>query len=170
MRVWIVGPNGSGKSTVAERVAAKLGVAPIHLDDLHFGANWLERSQQDLIERLEKPLSADAWVVDGNYAWAREHYRERIQLAVWLDLPRYLTFPRVVRRTLRRALSGERCCNDNRESLGRALLARDSILLCSWTAHGPYRRAFEAELPALPHVRLQTPAEVDAWLASFAPA
>ncbi len=168
MRVWIVGPSGSGKSTAAARVGAVLGVAPVHLDDLHWTPGWVERSQEDLIERLREPLSAGTWVVEGNYAWARRHYLDRIDFIVWLDLPRRRTVPRVVRRTLRRALFGEPCCNGNRESMRKALLSRDSIVLWALTSHRRYRRAFEAELPALAHVRLRTPREVDAWLRAFA--
>jgi hypothetical protein len=75
----------------------------------------------------------------------------------------------VVRRTFTRWVRGERCCNDNRESLRMTLLSRESIVLWAWTSHAPYRRAFAAELRGRPHVRLRAPADVERWFAGFRP-
>ena len=163
-RIWIVGPTGAGKSTVAAALAARLGVSAVHLDDLHWAPGWVERSEQDLIDRLAPLVAGDAWVVDGNYSHARRAHGGRAELFVWLDLPFRTTFPRLLRRAVNRSFSGETCCNGNRESLSRAFLHKDSILLWSIRTRFIGRRDYAEEFATRPHLRLRSAREVSAFV------
>lgn len=162
-RVWVVGPSGSGKSTLAARLAARLGVEATSLDDLHWEPGWVERPIDDLVERLRPVVARPAWVIEGNYDRAQRPFLPLADLVVWLDAPISTTVTRVLRRTLSRALRGTPCCNGNRESLARAFLRRDSIVLWAITSHRRNRRRYARRLADRPHVRLRTPGEVRRW-------
>lgn len=88
---------------------------------------------------------------------------------VWLDYPRRVVFPRVVRRTLGRVLLRRELWNGNRESWTSLLRPdrRQNILLWSWTQHHGYRRYYEDASTAdrqASWVRLRTPREAERWL------
>jgi adenylate kinase family enzyme len=166
-RVWIVGPCGSGKSWLADRLAVLRGVPAVHLDDLHHLPGWRESPPEELRAKVDAATRGPAWVADGNYSTVIADLRARADLTVWLDLPFHVTFPRVVSRTLRRAFTGELCCNGNRESLVTAFFRRDSILLWSITTHRRTRRGLGQRLATLPHVRLRTRRDVAEFIASL---
>ena len=163
-RIWIVGPPGSGKSTLAARIAAILGVPPTHMDELHWLPGWIERPAQDTAARVAEVVRRDRWVFDGNYGMYRDPHFDRIALTVWLDLPLRITFPRLVRRCLRRSLRREDCCNGNRESLRRTFLHRESLLLYALQTHRHRRRELQDKLAARPHVRLTRPHDIERWM------
>lgn len=167
-RIWVVGPTGSGKSTLADRLAALLGVEATHLDDLHWAPGWVERPRHDLAARLAPVVARPAWVVDGNYGDVQRRYVHAADLVVWLDLPLATTFPRLVARSVARAVRGTPCCNGNRESLARTFLSRESILVWALTSHRRVRRRYARTLAGRPHVRFRDPREVARWLGARA--
>ncbi|HJL39374.1 MAG TPA: hypothetical protein RMG95_27010 [Polyangiaceae bacterium LLY-WYZ-15_(1-7)] len=96
------------------------------------------------------------WVVDGNYFTVAGTVWGRATHLVWLDYPRSLIMRRIVPRSLRRMLRGERLWAGNRERLGQ-LLSPDpdaNPILNAWLRH-PERRVQTAALLARhPHLRL----------------
>ncbi len=90
---------------------------------------------------VETALAAPQWVTDGNYHSVRDLVWERADCIVWLDYRLPLILSRLLRRTARRIVYREHCCNGNRENL-RLLLSRDSIILWALTTHGPRRREY----------------------------
>jgi hypothetical protein len=113
-------------------------------------------------------------VVDGNYfsVGSRELVWPRADTIVWTDLAKWRTIARVVRRTIRRSLSGVELWSGNREHL-RGALGRDELLRFAWRAYPKYRRRYSAirEDPELAHltvIRLGTPRSVRAWLEEVA--
>ncbi|UCD76715.1 MAG: hypothetical protein JSV91_07265 [Phycisphaerales bacterium] len=167
-RIWIVGHSGSGKSAVADRLAAHLGIEPTHLDEIHWLPGWKERSPEEEIEIVRPIVARDRWVIEGNYTPVREQFIDRTELNVWLYLPLRITFPRVLKRTFKRALHKELSCNGNRESLAKAFFTRDSILLWTLQMDRWRRRTLTEELEDLPHVRFSNQRDVDRWLTSVA--
>mgnify|MGYP001413433817 CR=1 FL=1 len=165
----MVGGSGSGKSTLATHLAARLGVRAVHLDDLHFLPGWVERPDEEMLADLEPLLAGETFVVDGNYGRIRRRFMERVELAVWLDVPLPLAFARLLRRSARRLLLREPCCNGNVEGWRQTFASRESILWWCLTTHRRRRRELEQELAGRPHVRLRSPADVRAWLAADAP-
>ena len=163
-RIWVGGPCGSGKSTVAKRLAGALGVAPTHLDDIHWKPGWIESSPAEEEAALEHIVARPAWVVDGNYSKLRGPRMDAVQLFVWLDLPLNVTLPRLLSRCAVRSLKRVPCCNGNYESLWRTLFDKESILLWALTTHQRRKRQLTAELSGRTHVRLRSPRAIEAWV------
>jgi adenylate kinase family enzyme len=157
---------------VARAAAARLGLPHVEMDSLWWEPNWTEAGADVLGERLTKVVANDEWIVDGNYfsVGAREVVWPRADTIVWLDHSRWVTMPRVVRRTVTRAVRRTELWSGNRESL-RLALRPDSIILFAWRAHPTYRRYesldSDPELAHLTVVRLRRPRHVRQWLASL---
>ncbi|MEU0549047.1 adenylate kinase [Micromonospora sp. NPDC005979] len=168
-RILVYGVYGAGKSTLAARLAQRLGVPWYPVDDLLWLPGWVEVPVAEQRRRIEKICCRDAWILDGAYHGWRDVPLARADLVVALDYPRWRSFGRLLRRTLRRLWTGEVICNGNRESVG-SVLSRDSILLWHVAAFGRARRrmrTWQAD-PAGPPVLLFThPAALDDWLSSL---
>ena len=98
----------------------------------------------------------------------------RADTIVWVDLAKWRTIARIVRRTLRRSRSGVELWpgTANREHL-RSALGRDELLRFAWRAYPKYRARYSVirEDPGLAHltvIRLGTPRSVRAWLEEVA--
>lgn len=161
----IASASGNGKTTVGRAAAGRLGVPFVELDRLHWGPNWTEASAEELRARVVPVVAGEAWVVDGVYRGKLgDVVLERAELVVWLDLPLRVWLPRLLRRTLRRALRHEEFLNGNRETLRSALLSRDSLLLYALRSHFRRRRSYPHALSRFPVLRLRTPGEVERFL------
>ncbi|MEM1335717.1 MAG: adenylate kinase, partial [Actinomycetota bacterium] len=102
-RCAVIGASGSGKSTHAGRIAQVLDVECIDLDELFHGPDWSLPETPELRRRVTEALDrADAdragWVVSGNYSTTADIVHGRADTIVWLDLPRWRSTARVVRR------------------------------------------------------------------------
>ena len=74
-------------------------------------------------------MAGEAWVVDGSYRGKLgDLVLEAADTVVWLDLPRRVWLPRLLRRTVRRIVLREELWNGNRESLRGVLLGPGSLL------------------------------------------
>jgi adenylate kinase family enzyme len=124
-RIVVIGTSGSGKTTFSRELAQILGRTHIELDALHWGPNWTVR--EDFPELVTVAVSADSWVVDGNYKIVRDQVWERATAIVWLNYPFHVVFCRALWRTVRRLVSGELLYAGNRESFRGAFLERDGI-------------------------------------------
>ena len=62
-----MGTSGSGKTSVARRIAKKLNIPYVELDELFWKPNWTESKDEEFFPKLEEALSVDGWVLDGNY-------------------------------------------------------------------------------------------------------
>ena len=176
-RLSIVGPSGSGKTTLSKRVATELNMPRLELDSLRHQPNWTALDPEVFRQRVRSFVDQPRWVTDGNYTaikaldviWARADH------VIWLDLPRHRTFPRVVWRTLRRALTREELWNGNRERLAPLLsLDRDeNFWLWVWDNHAHVRekyerRTVEAKWSHLEVTRLRDVRAIERWLSSLA--
>lgn len=174
-RIVIVGTSGSGKTTLAGQIARRLGTPHVELDALYWEPNWTTAAAAVFQQRLTAALADDAWVVDGNYSHARAQIWARADTLVWLDYPLWRIMAQLIRRTVRRAVTQEALWGGNRESLRKAFLSRDSILL--WALQ-TYRRRRREYLPLVrqPHhlhlrvVHLRSPRATQHWLDSLSPA
>ncbi len=174
-RIAIVGNSGSGKTTLARAVAERIDAEHIELDSIHHLEDWTPIERDEMRRIISERIECDAWVVDGNYAsMVQDLVLARADTVVWLDLPRRVVMPRIVRRTLGRMLLRRELWNGNRERF-RNLFNRDpyeNIILWSWTQTSTYRTQYERASadPAYAHIewiRITNPGEQRAWLRSL---
>ncbi len=168
-RVSVVGATGSGKTTFARRLARMLAVPHIELDSLHWEPNWVEAPIEVFRARLERALSGEHWVVDGNYSKVRDIVWSRADAVVWLDFPFRVVLWRLTRRTLERAVFRQELWNGNRESLRTHLFTRESLFLWLFQTYWRRRREYPLLLsrPENKHlrvVRLGSTREAEEWL------
>ncbi len=162
----VAGACGAGKSTVAEAVAAKLGFPYVELDSLYHGPGWVPRpSFEDDVAEL---VASERWVTEWQYTVARPTLAARADLLVFLDLPRWLTVTRVVRRTIRRMLLRTELWNGCWEPpLHKFFTDRDHIIRWAWRTYPDYEaltRDLIEQQPTLPVLWLKTRSEVKTWL------
>ena len=102
-RVAVVGNSGSGKTSLARRVASALACDHVELDGIHHQADWTPIDRDEMRAIVSARLASDGWVVDGNYgSFVQDLVFAHADTVVWLDLPRRVVMPRIVRRTLGR--------------------------------------------------------------------
>ena len=118
MKIAILGYSGAGKSTLARSLGARYGVPVLHLDRVHWAANWTERDDAEkkrlALDFMDKN-SDGGWVIDGNYSdLLRARRLEEADRIVLLLFDRFSCLWRVTKRYFRyRGLSrpdmGEGC-------------------------------------------------------------
>ncbi|MFA9431519.1 adenylate kinase [Egicoccus sp. AB-alg2] len=170
-RIAVVGNAGSGKSTLARRLADGLGLRHVELDAIFHQPGWQPLPEATFRARVEDAVRADRWVVCGNYGAVRDLVWPRADTIVWLDLPRRVVTPRIVRRSVVRAITRRELWNGNREEW-RNLLSADperSIVLWSITQHATNRAGYRRRLLDDPPqdvevVHLRSPGAVRRWL------
>ncbi len=164
-RVAVFGVTGSGKSVLARATAERIGAVYVSVDDLAFEPCWQEVAADEQRRRAAAVTAGEAWVIDSVYgAWQAEVF-DRIELIVGLDYPRWVSLSRLVRRTARRVLTGEPCCNGNRETLRRTF-SKKSILVWHAVSFARKRdqiRAWAADPEVPPVLVLRSPRAAEAW-------
>ena len=121
---------------------------------------------------MTEATGPDRWVVDGNYSVVQDIVWEAADTVVWFDLPYLTVMVRMIRRTLRRTLTGEELWNGNREPLSNlwSLKPEKSIIVWTATRHGVYHRRYmeaarDPRWARLCFVRLRSQAEIERFWA-----
>jgi adenylate kinase family enzyme len=99
-RIVILGPSGSGKSTLARQIGRRLELPVVHLDAIYWTPGWVPSEAAQFRERVAEESARERWVMDGNYTAHLDLRLPRAEAVVWLDLPRYIYFPRSVWRSI----------------------------------------------------------------------
>jgi adenylate kinase family enzyme len=163
----IASASGNGKTTVGRALAQRLGLPFVELDALVHGPGWVETPDAEVRSRLAPVLAGDGWVIDGNYhSKLGNSVLRRADTVVWLDLPIYVWFPRLLWRTFRRWYRREELWNGNRESLRAVLWGRDSLFAWAFRSHFRRRREWPKTLAEYPVIRLRSTAAVQQFLAN----
>lgn len=170
-RIVIIGTTGSGKSTLGAEIEQRLGIPHVELDALHWDSGWQEAPDEVMRERVRQAISAESWAVDGNYGVVRDLSWERAEVVIWLDYALAVNFWRLLKRTLRRALTREVIWNGNREPFLPHLKLWSDESLFKWLFKTYWRRKKEyPQLLALPEyqhlalIRFTSPKETHTWL------
>lgn len=150
-RIAVYGPSGSGKSTLGRQLGEALGLPVIELDAMFHKPNWTPTPDDEFVDAVTARLDAcgGGWLVDGNYRLIRDFVMPQAEDIVWLRLPFWSVYPRLVCRTVTRAWSGEPLWGTNYESWRLSFMSRESILLWGishWRAH---QRGVESDIRRL---------------------
>jgi adenylate kinase family enzyme len=176
-RIVVVGNSGSGKSTVARELGEKLEFPVLELDSIYHQKGWEPLPEEEFRVKLAEFALNQEWVIDGNYTslGMTDLIWPVADTLVWLDLPRWIVMPRIIWRTLKRAVTRQELWNGNREPITNftRLDPEKNIIRWSWTSHDKYRKRYEEALagPETVHlrvIRLRSKAEVTAFLGSIA--
>ncbi len=168
-RIMVYGATGSGKSTLAGRIAAQLDLTWYPVDDLTWEPGWVKVPKDMQRERIAAICAQPAWVIDFAYGSWIDIPLSRADLLVCLDLPRWRSLGRLLRRTTVRMVTREQVCNGNRES-PRVVFSRDSIVVWHFRSFRRKRdrmRQWAASPDGHTVVLLRSPREVAHWLATL---
>ena len=170
-RIAVIGTTGSGKSTLAETLSKRLGISYVELDALFWESDWQEADPFVFLERVENANKADAWVTAGNYRSVKHMIWERADAVIWLDFPLNILFWRLLKRTIRRAVTQEELWNGNRETFWWHLKLWSQDSLFHWLFRTYWRRKREIpimlSMPGYGHLkvyRFKHPRELEKWV------
>jgi len=168
-RVIIVGPSGAGKTTLARRLSKKLAIPHVELDQLWWRPGWKRLPNEDFEKIVRRELAKGEWVMCGNYSFVREVLWSGADTIIWLNYSFALSFWRCLKRTMRRIIRGECCCNGNRESFSRTFFSRDSVLIWMVKNYIIRKRIYpslmsKVRYPHLKFVILHSPRQTETWL------
>ncbi|NIL59746.1 hypothetical protein [Salinispora arenicola] len=89
------------------------GQLPVDLDQPFWGPGWTPVAATDFHAAARRALAGTAWIADGNYGGSvAEILLKHAELTIWLDLPLRTCLPRLIRRSIRRAVTGESCSRE----------------------------------------------------------
>tara|TARA_R110000868_G_scaffold32343_4_gene117667 strand:+ start:2588 stop:3112 length:525 start_codon:yes stop_codon:yes gene_type:complete len=172
-RIIIIGTTGSGKSTLAKALASKLSYPYIQLDSLFWKADWQGEDDPEFFKKIESAISADHWIIDGNYGRSHHLSWPKADTVIWIDLPFALTFYQNFTRSLKRAIVRKELWpgTGNRESFLR-MLSKDSILLWLIKTYKTNKQRYEERMvdPDFSHLtfyRLRSRKEINDFLHSY---
>jgi adenylate kinase family enzyme len=164
----VTSASGAGGTTVGREIATRLKLPFHELDALFWQPDWTEPDRDEFRERVAALVDTDSWVVDGSYqSWVGQLVLGSADVVVWLDLPTRVWLPRLLRRTVSRARSGEVLWEGNRESLRNAFASRNSLILFSLRHFRGRRRRYPERFADYDLVRLRSQADVDRFLRSL---
>ena len=171
-RVAVIGTSCSGKTTFARHLAHRLNRNHIELDALNWLPEWTQRPDDEFRALVQTAVKSDEWIVDGNYSRVRDVVWPRATAVIWLDYSFPVVMYRALSRTFQRAVHKQILYSGNRESLRKAFLSNDSILLWVLKTYRRRRREYSKLLLGsknLNHnvVVLRSPEKAEEFLAQI---
>lgn len=161
--------SGAGKTTAARRLAAALGLPFHEMDALALGPGW--STTPTLVADVEAIVGEPGWIIDSwGYPPVRDLMWAAADTVVWLDYPRRVVLPRLLRRSLSRSWRREPVFGGNVERW-RDWLTRDHPFWHAVATFGS-RRAYLAERTGreghLRVLRFDDPHDFETWLRDLA--
>ena len=167
----VTSASGSGGTTVGRELAARLDIPFHELDALFWQPNWGRPAPDEFRERVAAIVATDRWVIDGSYqSWIGQLVLGQADLVVWLDPPVRVWLPRLVRRTIRRARTGEELWEGNYDSFRNAFLSRNSLILFALRHFRARRRTYPERFASYDVVRLRSQFEIEDFVRNVGPA
>ncbi len=107
-KIVIIGCCGSGKTTLAYQLSRKLSTEVYDLDDFFWHAGWVVTPADRWQEIQNELVSGDRWIISGTYHSTLDIRMAAADTVIFLDLPLWLCFLRVLKRKIRNYCGLER--------------------------------------------------------------
>lgn len=170
-RINVIGTTGSGKSTFSKSLADKLGHPYIQMDQLFWKPNWQEPTDDEFFPKVTEAVSAETWVLDGNYTRTNPIKWQYVDTIIWLDYSYSRNLFQLSKRTLSRTLSNRELWTGtgNRESFRKSFMSKDSIFVWFFKTYkkNKIRYAELTEVKEMKHItfiRLQSPKDARTFI------
>ena len=156
MKINVIGTSGSGKSTLSRQISKSLNIPHIEMDRLFWKPNWKESNDEEFLEKVEKAVSEQSWVLDGNYSTTNEIKLRTVDIVIWIDFSFSKTLYQAIKRAVTRILTRVELWPDtgNRESL-RMLFSKDSIILRTINEYAKNKKKFQSMMNAKKYSHIQ---------------
>ena len=106
-RIHIMGATASGKTTLAQQIAELLDIPSYDLDIVAYeGGFGRKRTLDERMVDLQIIIDQPAWVTEGAYLWWIDDLLRSADAIVWLDLPWYVSMPRIFTRHFKLSWAG----------------------------------------------------------------
>ncbi|CAN5432722.1 AAA family ATPase [soil metagenome] len=168
-RILVYGVCGSGKTTFARDLSLATGIPWYSVDDIAWLPDWTPMPDDEQTERFSEICGQETWIMDTAYGKWLDVVLCRADVIIALDYPRWFSLARLLRRTIRRAITKEPCCNGNVESLIKAF-SNDSIIGWHFKSFSRKRariRTWQANPPVKQVIVFHRASEAATFLESF---
>lgn len=144
MKIHIIGPSGSGKTYLSQKLSEKTGIPCICLDELFWdnssAASNTKRNPSERDRMLRSATQQDNWIIEGvQHSWVGSSF-EKADTIYLLEPPALLCRIRIIRRFVKRKLTGTSRKNETFRSL---------LDFLNWT-----KKFYSVNLPEI-HEKLQ---------------
>lgn len=100
-RIMVIGCPGCGKTTFSAKLARRLNLPLVHLDQLGWQGEWQGVPKETFDRLLREKVAKPRWIIDGNYNRTIPIRLDRCDTVIFMDYPRRVCLWGVLSRTLR---------------------------------------------------------------------
>lgn len=98
-KIVVLGVSASGKSTFARRLATKMKLPLIHIDELMWKPGWQYIGDEETIRLIKEVSEKDSWIIEGYIEkGAQPDLFNKSDTLVYLDYPAWLPALRYIKR------------------------------------------------------------------------
>lgn len=84
-KIIVIGCPGSGKSTISKKLSDATGLPLFHLDNIWWKSDRSHISREEFDKKLGEILTADRWIIDGDYSRTYEMRFAACDTVIFLD-------------------------------------------------------------------------------------
>lgn len=106
-----------GKTTFSKKLAQKLNLPLIHLDQHYWKPNWTKPSSEEWQNTVLNLTKGKVWIMEGNYKSSLNIRIPACDTIIFLDYPRILALWRAIKRYLQSTRQQRPEIGDNREKI-----------------------------------------------------
>ena len=99
-KILIIGSPGSGKSTLARKLGTILNLPVVHLDQVFWLDNWVEKDKETFDNELISHLLQEKWIIDGCFIRTLPLRLKHCDHVILLNYPTLTCIHRVIKRVI----------------------------------------------------------------------
>jgi adenylate kinase family enzyme len=100
-RILVIGSGGSGKSTFSIKLAHKMNLPLVHLDEKYWKPNREKPTDSEWQEKVESLLVEEKWIIDGSYLNTLALRLTKADTIILLDIHNYICIFNIIKRRLK---------------------------------------------------------------------